>query len=132
MKAKWIGGFAAILFLVWPVHASQAQSAAPVKNESTQADSRDRKEIEAKLQAKLDDLDREIKDLKDKVAKQGKKASQEISQQLDDLDQKREVARKKLKQLQRSSQGAWKETKKGFDAVMNDLEETYKRAASHF
>src|SRR5512143_3228699 len=91
MKAKWIGGFAAILFLVWPANAFQAQSAAPVKNESTQADSQDRKEIEAKLQAKLDDLDREIKDLKDKVAKQGKKASQEISQQHGDLDQKREV-----------------------------------------
>jgi chromosome segregation ATPase len=132
MKAKWIGGFAAILFLVWPAHASQAPTPAPARNESAQADSRDRKEVEAKLQAKLDDLDREIKDLKDKTAKQGKKAGQEIQRQLDDLDRKRTVARRKLKQLERSSQGAWEETKKGFDAVMKDLEETYRRAASHF
>ena len=132
MKAKWIGCFAAILFLVWPACACQAQSAAPVRNESKQADSRDRKEVEEKLQAKLDDLDREIKDLKDKATEQGKKASKEINQQLDELDKKRVVARRRLKQLEHSSQGAWEETKKGFDAVMNDLEETYKRAASHF
>ncbi|MFB3920785.1 MAG: hypothetical protein ACE145_03640 [Terriglobia bacterium] len=132
MKLNLIMGLAALLFMVSPARAFQAPTSAPPANESAQAGSEKRKDVEAKLRAKLDELDREIKDLKDKTAKQGAKASQELRRQLDDLDRKRTVAHRKLKQLQRSSQGAWEETKKGFDAVMTDLEETYRRAASHF
>jgi TolA-binding protein len=132
VKTQWTLCFMALLFLVPPTIASQTQSTSSGGNESDREASGERKKVETQLHEKLNDLDREIKDLKDKAAKQGKSTSKEIHQQLDDLDQKRTVARRKLKELERSSQGAWQETKKGFDAVMDDLEETYKRAASHF
>jgi hypothetical protein len=49
-----------------------------------------------------------------------------------DLDKKREAAHLRLEKLKNSSQEAWVDMKLGIDSAMDDLENAYQRAASHF
>jgi|SRR5579875_182797 len=91
-----------------------------------------RRKYEKKMRAELDRLNGQIAELKAKAAKQSAKTRTEINREIRELNKKSEVARGKLRQLETSSSGAWKDMKKGVDAAMEDLESSYKRAASQF
>jgi predicted P-loop ATPase len=112
--------------------ASSAQQATAPHEKKVNAGTNDRQRYQAKIEAKLRELDREITALKAKAAKQGKETGKEADQQLPELERKYEIARQKYEKFKESSQGAWQDMKAGIDAAIQDLQAAYDRAAERF
>ncbi len=114
---------------MWTSCGSQDKASTPNENERVEAASQEKNQYLEEIEARLRELDQEINALKAKAAKQGKEVRSQFDQQMAELYQKQEVARKEFEKLKNSSQGAWRDMKPGIDAAMRDLEAAYKRGA---
>jgi septation ring formation regulator EzrA len=105
--------------------------------ETTKAYSLQQKEeYQKQMEAKLQDFDREIQSLQDKV-KSGASALKEDSiakfnQSMEELSKKKQAVAEKLNELKSESGKAWEDTKSGVDNAMDELGKAYDRARSHF
>ena len=122
----------ATALLLWPACSAEQKTASQNENKEAEAARHERLLYQAKIEAKLRDLDREIGTLKTKIGNQNKVARKQLEQQMAELARKREAAQKEFERLKNSSQEAWRDMQAGIDAAMEDLETAYNRAASHF
>jgi chromosome segregation ATPase len=83
-------------------------------------------------ETRLAEYKKEIDQLQAKAEKLEGDAKAKAEQQLTALGQKRDEVSEKLKELSSSSGNAWKELKSGIDASMEDLGNSYKKAAAEF
>jgi chromosome segregation ATPase len=90
------------------------------------------KAFRQQTEAKLTEYEKDIDQLQAKAEKLEGDAKVKAEQQLTALRQKRDAVSEKLKKLSSSSGNAWDQIKSGIDASMQDLENTYKKAAAEF
>jgi predicted small lipoprotein YifL len=83
-------------------------------------------------EAKLAEYENDIDQLQAKAEKMGGDAKAKTEQQLTALRRKRDAVSEKMKELGSSSEGAWEQIKSGIEAALEDLGNTYKKAAAEF
>ena len=93
---------------------------------------REREDYMNEAQAKLDELDRNVKNLKTKARTVTGKAKLELERQIDEMERKLTEVRHKLKELGSASGEAWKELKAGMDSALDELSKAYGRALAYF
>ena len=85
-----------------------------------------------KLHAKLDEWNAEIDKLKVKADKAEADSRAEYKQQVENLQNKREDAEKKLREIREASEGAWEDLKTGVQGAWDSMEAALKSARSKF
>ena len=91
-----------------------------------------KQEYQEKAQTKLDRLNAQIDELKLQTELAKADAKVEYQEKLNQLYRRRDKAQLKLKQLQQSSEQAWSEMKKGFEAALSELSTAWNNAQSKF
>ena len=102
-----------------------------MENEEKKAE-HDKDEFAREAQEKLDQLDKQIADLKAQGKKANAQTQQQINKSIAELEPKHQEAKRRLKQLKSSSGKAWEDLEAGVTAALNDLSTAYRRAASRF
>lgn len=121
----------AMSLLLWPACNADLNRASQNENHDAETARQQRLIYQAKIEAKLRYLDREIDELKTEM-EQSRVDRNQYDQRMAELERKRKLAHEKLERLKTSSQEAWVDMKAGIDAAMDDLESAYQKAASHF
>ncbi len=85
-----------------------------------------------RLQAQLDEWGAEIQKLKAKAGKAEADARIEYHEILEDLKEKQEKAKGKIKELRQAGDEAWKDMRSGIENAWNNLRESVKSAISKF
>lgn len=83
-------------------------------------------------QARKADLDRRIADLQTRIDAAGDKAKTNLKAARADLEKERGLLEKHLESLQKSGEKAWNDTKWGFSAAFDKVQQSYHRALSRF
>lgn len=91
-----------------------------------------KEDFQKKMQAELDRMQKQIDHLTAKADHAKKEAQAELNKAIGELQKQKDAAGKKLHELESASEKAWGDLKAGLNAVMEDLEKSYKRALSHF
>jgi len=89
-----------------------------------------RQQYEKKAESELNQFDRQVSRLKTDGARESAKTRLRVNQEIQELNEKSQVARLKLRGLEGSSQETWNNMKMGLDAAMKDLETSYRLTAS--
>jgi predicted nuclease with TOPRIM domain len=84
------------------------------------------------LEHQLKERDAEIVELKAKANKATVDSKTELFKQIDELHQKTETARDKLKQLQAAEDGAWDDMKTGVEKSWKELKSAFSIASARF
>jgi chromosome segregation ATPase len=92
----------------------------------------DNKSYLQKMAGQLSQWDKKIDALKAKVDTARAESKTELTNQINELDSKRETAKKKLQQLQRAGNGAWDEMKTGFERSWTDFKGAFLNASAKF
>lgn len=92
----------------------------------------DKEDYQQQLTARLDQMDAEIKALQARAEVAKADANVEAKSQIDDLQDKRDKARKKLEQLRGSADEAWDDIKAGADSAWENLNTAFKNARKRF
>lgn len=92
----------------------------------------ERRAYREKMEAQLEAWEEEIAKLEARVAQLGENAEEEYGEQLEELRERRDVARQKLRELAGASEQAWDELKEGVDRAWDELREALNRAKSRF
>jgi chromosome segregation ATPase len=129
---KHLTPFLTLILLIWTPYGFRGSVSELSKNGGHESKSQQRKQYEEDIETKLRDLDQEISALEAKAPAEGTELRKQFQQQMAELDQKRDVARRKFDKFKASSQQAWRDMKPGVDKAINDLEDAYKQAASDF
>jgi predicted nucleic acid-binding Zn-ribbon protein len=85
-----------------------------------------------KLANQLQQRDAEIVELKAKADKVATESKSELFLQIDELREKTETARNKLKQLQTAEDGAWEDVKAGVEKSWEELKGAFSKASARF
>src|SRR6056297_2046857 len=85
-----------------------------------------------KLEARLDQWRAEIDKLQAKAAEAGADARVEYEKQVDELREKQDEAREKLKELDNASDDAWQDIKEGVEKAWESLGDAVKSARERF
>jgi hypothetical protein len=80
----------------------------------------------------LKGFDRKIEELRVRAESSAANARGEIRAKITELREKKTAAQLKLDELKSSTKDAWGDVKEGMDGAMDDLEDSYKDAASRF
>lgn len=91
-----------------------------------------KRDFEKKTREELDRMEKQIDHLKSKAGQAKKETQAELHQLIGDMEEKRQAAAKKLKELQSASGKAWNDVRSGVSASVDELEKTYKQAVSRF
>ena len=83
-------------------------------------------------EARLSEYEKEIDQLQATALKMRGDMKAKAEQQLTQLRQKRDTVSEKMKELGSSSDGAWEQIKTGIEAALEDLGNSYKKAAAEF
>jgi Skp family chaperone for outer membrane proteins len=86
-----------------------------------------RDQYQKRIQAKLDELGRQISALEAGAEAQGDQARQELRKQLKGLTQQHQATARQYEQLKQEGQEAWKKMKPQMDAAVDELEKAYER-----
>jgi hypothetical protein len=89
-------------------------------------------EYQREAKARLESLDKQLGELKNEIEKSGAAINDATMKEIEELDWKREYARKKLDELQSASVVAWNDIKSEMDSTIDDLERSYERISSKF
>lgn len=126
MKNRWSWGLAALL-LMPASGAIAADDAPPADKQQSEEEKREaerrQKEFEKKMDERLDQLEKELIELKKKAETMGGKARDELNQQIEVLQGKKGDLRAKLHNLH----AAWQDLESGLNAAMKELEKAYRR-----
>ena len=87
---------------------------------------REKEQLQKSLSDKLADLDKQLSGLKAKSGPVSDRARSEWTNALAQIQQKKEVAAKKLEQLKNSSAGKWQDFKAAAESAFADLESAVK------
>jgi Skp family chaperone for outer membrane proteins len=126
---------AAVLFgvLILPVSDRGIQHAPPQQSkEQTRPATESREQYQKRIQAKLDELGREISALETREEAQADQARRELRKQLKELTQQHQATARQYEELKQEGQEAWKKVKPQMDAALDELEKAYERLASRF
>jgi hypothetical protein len=89
-----------------------------------------------KMRAKFEDLNNKWNIERNKLEAKAQHAKIEVKkkfeEKLKNLQERREKMRKKLDQIDNASEEAWSDIKEGVDSAWQSLNETIKKARSHF
>ena len=85
-----------------------------------------------KMQAKLDEWNAEIDKLKAKAAQVQADSRVEYQKQIQNLQEKRQGAEKKLAEVRQAGESAWQDLKAGAQSAWDALEDALKSARSRF
>ena len=89
-------------------------------------------EFETKLADRLEQLDKEIDELRARGRDLQGEAKAEWDRKMADLETKREKARLKLEEVRRSSGEAWKDIRQGAQSAWEELDKSFRDASSEF
>ena len=84
------------------------------------------------LQAKLDEWNAEIVQLRAKADKAEVEVRVEYQKQINDLHERRSEAKRKIECVRDAGEGAWQELKSGIQSVLKAMEKAIKSAQSRF
>jgi uncharacterized coiled-coil DUF342 family protein len=85
-----------------------------------------------KMQAKLDEWNAEIDKLKAKAAQAEADSRVEYQKQIQNLQEKRQGAEKKLAEVRQAGESAWQDLKAGAQSAWDAMEDAIKSARSRF
>lgn len=91
-----------------------------------------RNEYIEKAKARLDQWDAKIQEAEAKAKEATADSKLAYQEQVEDMRQKRDEAREKLKELQSASEGAWGDFRAGVEKAWNQLEESFENATRRF
>jgi chromosome segregation ATPase len=91
-----------------------------------------RKEYVEQLKNKLDEWNAELGKWEEKARGAKKDLTIDYEMKLEDLRKKREEAAAKLKEVQASSEEAWRDLKAGADSAWAAMREAFDKAKTHF
>jgi nucleotide-binding universal stress UspA family protein len=91
-----------------------------------------KKEYQEKIEAQLKEWEPKIEALKAKADSAKSDAQTIYKEQIENLRQKQDAARGKLKELKDSGEEAWEEVKGGVDKAIEDIKEAFSRAKAKF
>jgi DNA anti-recombination protein RmuC len=100
--------------------------------EETKVTHPDQEAFQKEMKQHLDDLDKEMTHWREKLAKAGAQAKEEMGVQLKNLEKQREVVAEQLRELSKSSGPAWGEMKEGFRKAFDELKEAAQKAREKF
>jgi peptidoglycan hydrolase CwlO-like protein len=89
-----------------------------------------REQYQKRIQAKLDELGRQISTLEAKEETQADQARRELRKELKELTQEHQATARQYEELKQEGQEAWKKMKPQMDATLDELEKAYERLAS--
>jgi hypothetical protein len=122
----------ALVVLTWIPCCSQETPSTQQKNGEHATASQQRDAYQAKAEARLRELRRQIDALNAKASKQSGEARKEFDRQIAGLDRQRASVQQQLEKLKTTSQQAWHDMRPNLDAAMKNLEAAYQRAAADF
>jgi len=108
-------------------HAPAQQS-----KEQTRLATESREQYQKRIQAKLDELSRQISALEAREESQADQARRELRKQLKELTQQHQATARQYDELKQEGQEAWKKMKPQMDAAVDELNKAYERLASRF
>jgi hypothetical protein len=82
------------------------------------------------IRAELNEMQVKIADLQKKTSAASMEARAEMQKAIQDLEKKKDEARKKLDEVNESTTSAWSTLKDGMAIAVEDLKKTYKEAVS--
>ena len=85
-----------------------------------------------KMEAQLQQLQTKIDELRVKASLAKEDAKDAYQEQMKTLNHKQQEAQAKLQELKSSSENAWQEVKAGMDNALNDLQNAFNKATTHF
>ncbi len=94
------------------------------------AESRD--QYQKRIQAKLDQLGRQISALEAKEEAEANQARRDLKKQLNELTRQHQAAARQYEELKQESQEAWEKTKPKMNAALDELEKECRNLASRF
>jgi hypothetical protein len=86
----------------------------------------------AKLQVDLDQMQKELDDLKARAQKASKEARDKMQPTIDDLAKRTETARQRFNELGRQGADAWHAARPDLDRAMDTLRDAFRKAADQF
>jgi GTP-binding protein EngB required for normal cell division len=89
-------------------------------------------EYQGKMEAQLGEWGADIDKLKTKVDKVAAETRQSYLDQIEDLQTKHASVQAKLQELKISSDDAWGDLQQGLDHSLNQVKDTFSKAASRF
>ena len=84
------------------------------------------------IQVELNEMQVKIADLQKKTSAASAEARGEMKKAVQDLEKKKDVARKKLEEVNESTSSAWSTLKDGMTTAVTDLKKSYHEAVSKF
>ncbi|MGB5595655.1 MAG: hypothetical protein WBM62_16695, partial [Crocosphaera sp.] len=84
---------------------------------------------EQKVKAQLDKLNAQIDELKAKAQQAKADTEIEYQNQIEELSSKRDAAFKKMEELQKAGEDAWKDIQTGFESAWKELETSFENAS---
>jgi len=91
-----------------------------------------KQEYSKQIQAKLDDISKQIDELKLKAKDAKGDALTRMEEAMGTLKAKQDAAKKQLQDLGSSTSAAWGDVKSGLDRAVGELQKAYDDAAKHF
>ena len=91
-----------------------------------------REEYIRKMQAKLEEWNREIDTLTAKAGEVTADVRHEYNEQIESLKAKQEAARQKIEELQHAGESAWEDMKAGIELAWNAIGEAIDSARDRF
>jgi uncharacterized protein HemX len=89
-----------------------------------------RQQYQKRIQAKLDELNRQISALEAREETQADQARRELRKQLKELTQQHQATARQYQELKQQGQETWKRMKPQMDAALDELEKGYERLVS--
>jgi len=109
-----------------------AQQTQMVVNESSEAGEQKKEEFFRILQAKLDEFDIQLEELKAQSDVLREKARSELIERLEQLQAQKDQLLPRIEKATRTSEAAWEDLKEGLDRAATELKVALEQAASNF
>jgi uncharacterized membrane protein YccC len=106
--------------------AGYAEAEPPSRREAMQV------QVQEKMERDLGGLEEKIAELEKAAEEARSEIEPDARELLEELRAKRDVARQKLNELERSSGPAWEDLRKGMERAWRELEDAFDKAASRF
>jgi DNA repair exonuclease SbcCD ATPase subunit len=102
----------------------------PASGRGSEDRGKEKEEYRNAVEAELEEFDSRLDELKAGAEKADPEARTALDRDIEEVSQKREVARKKLQDLKAAGAEAWEGVKSALDAAVKDLRQAYDRAVS--
>lgn len=89
-------------------------------------------QFQRKVQAELDEVQRQITKLRGQVTHASAEARADIQKAIAELEKKKDLAQKKAQEIHSATASSWEQVKSKTAAAMEDLRDSVDRTLSHF